>query len=149
MTNNQYYQVTIVKLYLLKTLLTCCAIQTEHWPEAKRFFKPIDIEYLSCECRKYYSYVNGTKKFEGKNVFKPGKSPMLPFEIPLLKDKSTNAAGGTVQSQVVVIAGAPCSGKSSLSSAFHAALIGWNILDKAPHWSDKFFWKDPQTLAQF
>ena len=104
-------KVTILKLYL--TLLTC-AVQTEHWPEAKRFFKPIDIEYLSCECRKYYSYVNGTKKFEGKNVFKPGKSPMLPFEIPLLKDKSTNAARGRVQSQVVVIAGAPCSGKSSL-----------------------------------
>ena len=44
-------------------------LQTEHWPEAKRPFQPIDIEYLSCECRKYYSYVNGTKLFEGKNVF--------------------------------------------------------------------------------
>ena len=28
----------------------------------------IDIEYQSCECRKYFSYVNGTKKFEGKNL---------------------------------------------------------------------------------
>ena len=46
-------------------------IQKENWPEAKRKFQPIDIEYLSCECRKYYSYVNGTKLFEGKNVFKP------------------------------------------------------------------------------
>jgi len=46
-------------------------IQKEYWPEAKRKFQPIDIEYLSCECRKYYSYVNGTKLFEGKNVFNP------------------------------------------------------------------------------
>ena len=46
-------------------------LQKEYWPEAKRAFQPIDIEYLSCECRKYYSYVNGTKLFEGKNVFKP------------------------------------------------------------------------------
>ncbi len=47
------------------------ALQKEYWPEAKRAFQPIDIEYLSCECRKYYSYVNGTKQFEGKNVFRP------------------------------------------------------------------------------
>ena len=46
-------------------------IQSEYWPEAKRLFQPIDIEYLSCECRKYYSYVNGTKLFEGKNIFNP------------------------------------------------------------------------------
>ena len=46
-------------------------LQREYWPEAKRAFQPIDIEYLSCECRKYYSYVNGTKLFEGKNVFHP------------------------------------------------------------------------------
>ena len=43
--------------------------QKEYWPEAKRAFQTIDIEYLSCECRKYYSYVNGTKLFEGKNLF--------------------------------------------------------------------------------
>merc|ERR550537_471021 len=49
-------------------------LQAEHWPEAKRKFQPIDIEYLCCECRKYYSYVNGTKTFEGKNVFVPGKN---------------------------------------------------------------------------
>ena len=48
-------------------------LQKSHWPESKRQFYPIDIEYLSCECRKYYSYVNGTKKFEGKNFFKPKK----------------------------------------------------------------------------
>tara|TARA_B110000003_G_C16622234_1_gene523560 strand:+ start:102 stop:977 length:876 start_codon:yes stop_codon:yes gene_type:complete len=47
------------------------SLQQEYWPEAKRKFQPIDIEYLSCECRKYYSYVNGTKKFEGKNLFTP------------------------------------------------------------------------------
>jgi len=52
-------------------------LQGEYWPEAKRKFQPIDIEYLTCECRKYYSYVNGTKTFEGKNVFTPGKSPTL------------------------------------------------------------------------
>ena len=46
-------------------------LQKEYWPEAKRAFQPIDIEYLSCECRKYYSYVNGTKLFEGKNRFHP------------------------------------------------------------------------------
>ena len=44
-------------------------LQKEYWPDAKRAFQPIDIEYLSCECRKYYSYVNGTKLFEGKNAF--------------------------------------------------------------------------------
>ena len=52
------------------------ALQKEYWPEAKRAFQPIDIEYLSCECRKYYSYVNGTKQFEGKNVF----CPKLPID---------------------------------------------------------------------
>jgi len=47
------------------------ALQPELWPEARRAFTPIDIEYLACECRKYYSYVNGTKRFEGKNRFTP------------------------------------------------------------------------------
>ncbi len=46
-------------------------IQKDYWAKAKRDFFPIDIEYLLCECRKYYSYVNGTKLFKGKNVFKP------------------------------------------------------------------------------
>jgi len=49
-------------------------LQKEYWPEAKREFQPIDIEYLSCECRKYYSYVNGTKLFEGKNLFHPKRN---------------------------------------------------------------------------
>lgn len=52
-------------------------LQGKYWPEARREFQPIDIEYLCCECRKYYSYVNGTKTFEGKNVFVPGESPAL------------------------------------------------------------------------
>lgn len=60
-----------------EVLLRMIALQPEHWPEAKRAFQPIDIEYLCCECRKYYSYVNGTKLFEGKNVFTPGVSPTL------------------------------------------------------------------------
>lgn len=47
------------------------ALQAEFWPEARRAFTPIDIEYLSCECRKYYSYKNGTKAFVGKNLFVP------------------------------------------------------------------------------
>ena len=46
-------------------------LQQKYWPEAKRKLNPIDIEYLSCECRKYYSYINKTKMFEGKNLFKP------------------------------------------------------------------------------
>jgi hypothetical protein len=46
-------------------------LQAIYWPVARRKFTPIDIEYLSCECRKYFSYVNGTKKFEGKNLFIP------------------------------------------------------------------------------
>ena len=54
-----------------ETCVKMIELQKEYWPEAKRKFQPIDIEYLSCECRKYYSYVNGTKFFEGKNVFKP------------------------------------------------------------------------------
>ncbi len=44
-------------------------LQKEYWPEAKREFYPIDIEYQSCECRKYFSYVNKTKQFAGKNLF--------------------------------------------------------------------------------
>lgn len=44
------------------------SLQEKYWPNAKRKFYPIDIEYQSCECRKYFSYVNGTKKFEGKNL---------------------------------------------------------------------------------
>jgi len=57
-----------------KTCDRMIALQKEYWPEAKRAFQPIDIEYLSCECRKYYSYVNGTKLFEGKNLFHPKRN---------------------------------------------------------------------------
>jgi hypothetical protein len=52
-------------------------LQDTYWPEARRTFMPIDIEYLSCECRKYFSYINGTKEFEGKNLFVPcASTPM-------------------------------------------------------------------------
>lgn len=61
----------------VETFQRMIELQAEYWPEAKRKFQPIDIEYLSCECRKYYSYVNGTKTFEGKNIFTPGQSPTL------------------------------------------------------------------------
>ena len=47
------------------------AMQPDYWPEARRPFQPIDVEYLCCECRKYFSYANGTKRFEGKNRFTP------------------------------------------------------------------------------
>jgi len=46
-------------------------LQATYWPDSRRRFTPIDIEYISCECRKYFSYINGTKKFEGKNLFVP------------------------------------------------------------------------------
>ncbi|MBL7014370.1 MAG: hypothetical protein ISR83_08115 [Candidatus Marinimicrobia bacterium] len=46
-------------------------LQNEYWPSCRRPLTPVDIEYISCENRKYFSYVNGTKTFEGKNLFKP------------------------------------------------------------------------------
>ena len=53
------------------TMRRMIELQPAYWPEARRRFTPIDIEYLCCECRKYYSYVNGTKRFEGRNLFTP------------------------------------------------------------------------------
>ncbi len=89
------------------------ALQSTHWPEAKRAFQPIDIEYLSCECRKYFSYQNGSKTFEGKNVFRPGEDAQLLFEIPAPPPTS-------VQTHVHVIAGGPCSGKTTLLHALRS-----------------------------
>ena len=68
--------IEILKSYLKKdsdekVFAHMIKLQKKYWPEAKRSFEPIDIEYLSCECRKYYSYVNGTKLFEGRNLFYP------------------------------------------------------------------------------
>ncbi len=57
-----------------ETAMKMIALQAAYWPDARRKFTPIDIEYLSCECRKYFSYVNGTKKVEGKNVFVPSEA---------------------------------------------------------------------------
>lgn len=53
------------------TMAKMIELQAECWPEARRKLTPIDVEYLCCECRKYYSYVNGTKRFEGRNLFTP------------------------------------------------------------------------------
>ena len=92
------------------------ALQTEYWPEAKRPFQPIDIEYLSCECRKYYSYVNGTKQFEGKNLFQPGKTATVAFDVP-----ASATPGEKTQTQIHVIAGGPCSGKTTILKALKQA----------------------------
>ena len=88
------------------------ALQSEYWPEAKRSFEPIDIEYLSCECRKYYSYVNGTKQFEGKNAFRAGESADLVFDVDDALPSDT-----IIQTQIHVIAGGPCSGKTTILKA--------------------------------
>ncbi len=95
------------------------ALQTEHWPEARRLLQPIDIEYLCCECRKYYSYVNGTKRFEGKNIFRAEERARLHFDIA-----DPDPDGGVVQTRVQVIAGGPCSGKSTLIQALEEAGCG-------------------------
>ena len=56
-----------------------------------------------------YSYIIGTKKYEGKNVFKPGKSPMLSFDMPYkIEDSKAKTT------DIYVIAGGPCSGKTSI-----------------------------------
>ncbi len=92
------------------------ALQAERWPEAKRPFQPIDIEYLSCECRKYYSYVIGTKRFEGKNLFRPGLSAQRVFDIA-----QDGVPDAEVQTRIHVLAGGPCSGKTTLLGALEQA----------------------------
>jgi predicted ATPase len=87
------------------------ALQARHWPEAKRRFQPIDIEYLACECRKYYSYVHGTKSFSGKNRFRAGASARLEFDV------AASPAGETVETRIHVIAGGPCAGKTTVLEA--------------------------------
>jgi predicted ATPase len=98
------------------------ALQPTLWPEAKRGFHPIDVEYLACECRKYYSYVLGTKTFEGKNKFTPGVSPTLMVDVARAVAAATEAAsrhdGAT---SICVVAGGPCSGKSTLCAALRDA----------------------------
>ena len=91
-------------------------LQGEHWPEARRRFQPIDIEYLSCECRKYYSYINGTKRFEGKNLFRPGEPARVDFDVP--ESRSHDAES---QTRICVVAGGPCSGKTTLLKALERA----------------------------
>jgi predicted ATPase len=87
-------------------------LQPKYWPEAKRQFQPIDIEYLSCENRKYHSYIHGTKQFEGKNVFEPGSSPRFIFDV-----SEKDVPDEEIQTQICVLAGGPCSGKSTLLKA--------------------------------
>lgn len=89
------------------------ALQPTHWPDAKRALQPIDVEYLSCECRKYYSYVNGTKSFTGKNAFEPGRSACLGWDI-------VRPPSERIQTRIHVLAGGPCSGKSTLLHALAA-----------------------------
>lgn len=91
-------------------------LQAERWPEARRPFQPIDVEYLSCECRKYFSYVHGTKRFEGKNLFRAGQSAQLSFDIDDSADPSPQ-----VKTSIHVIAGGPCSGKTTLLTALARA----------------------------
>jgi len=98
---------------------TCQAmieLQAKHWPDARRKLAPIDIEYLSCECRKYYSYVNGTKVFEGKNVFEPGKTGTVSFDV----DPPVHPLP-SFETELIVIAGGPCSGKTTLMEALASA----------------------------
>ena len=64
-------KIGLIKQYRYAVKEQMIEIQEEYWPDAKRKFHPIDIEYLSCECRKYYSYKNKTKLFKGKNIFIP------------------------------------------------------------------------------
>ena len=65
-------------------------------------------------CLNLYSYIIGTKKYEGKNVFKPGKSPMLTFDMPYkIEDSKAKTT------DIYVIAGGPCSGKTSILKALN------------------------------
>lgn len=88
------------------------AMQPDYWPEAKRPFQPIDIEYLSCENRKYFSYIHGSKQFEGKNVFEADRSARFIFDIA-----ADDVPDEAIQTQICVLAGGPCSGKSTLLKA--------------------------------
>ncbi|HIA83903.1 MAG TPA: hypothetical protein EYO06_03940 [Candidatus Marinimicrobia bacterium] len=51
------------------TIKKMISLQGEYWPSIRRQLTPVDVEYISCENRKYFSYKNGTKLFEGKNLF--------------------------------------------------------------------------------
>lgn len=92
------------------------ALQADLWPEARRPLQPIDVEYLSCECRKYFSYVLGTKEFTGKNRFQPDTPATLGFDVP-----PSAVPPAPVPSRIVALAGGPCCGKSTLLGALEAA----------------------------
>ena len=94
----------------VETCAKMVALQPVHWPEARRPFHPIDVEYLACECRKYFSYRNGTKTFEGKNVFVPSQRARLVHDVAAPRPEA-------VQTRIQVVAGGPCSGKTTLLRA--------------------------------
>ena len=99
-----------------ETFARIIELQPQLWPEARRSLQPIDVEYLSCECRKYFSYVNGTKTFTGKNRFRPGEPARIEFDVP-----APPSPPRPVQTRIAVLAGGPCSGKSTLAQALAAA----------------------------
>ena len=96
-------------------------LQPSLWPEGRRALLPIDVEYLACECRKYFSYVLGTKDFEGKNKFTPGVSATITVDVAGAAEAAAAAAAAAATTPICVIAGGPCSGKSSLCAALRAA----------------------------
>lgn len=63
----------------------------------------------------YFSYKIGTKTFSGKNVFTPGQSAMLGFDFDFSESKR-----GAGLKKIIVIAGAPCSGKTTLITHLRA-----------------------------
>lgn len=97
------------------TMRAVIAEQPHRWPQAKRALQPIDVEYLACECRKYYSYINGTKEFVGKNSFVPGRTATLIF------DEAAAMAQPAAFAPICVVAGGPCCGKSTLCTALREA----------------------------
>jgi hypothetical protein len=96
------------------------ALQAVHWIEARRPFQPIGIEHPSSEWMKYYSYVNGTKAFEGKNLSRPASAVAPDFDIPAMP-----ASDGPDQTQNHVIAGGPCSGKTTVVKALE--VVGYRV----------------------
>ena len=59
---------------------------------------------------------DGTKTFEGKNLFRPGESARLVFDT---LDRDT--VSELIETQIHVIAGGPCSGKTTVLKALEQA----------------------------
>jgi len=74
--------------------------------------------------------VTGSKTFTGKNQFLPGQTPSFIFDVP-----ATAAEGAVVDTQIQVIAGGPCSGKTTLLRALQEA--GYRVVfETAQHLLD-------------